>query len=151
MWWSATYQYIVIHPRHVAHGENSRGVPNVTRDSGVIALGTLSARTKGGDAQLSVLSTLPFWLAERSTGRLHSFNHACVHAKASLLAWLPLQCLSDWGSFMKCCRPGCADLPSQPGPQRLYLVCSKLPGTNGFPAEYWANQNVILQCLKKGD
>ncbi len=28
MWWSATYQYIVIHPRHVMHGENSRGVPS---------------------------------------------------------------------------------------------------------------------------
>ncbi len=26
MWWSATYQYIVIHPRHVAHDKNSRGV-----------------------------------------------------------------------------------------------------------------------------
>ncbi len=29
MWRSATYQYIVIHPRHVMHRENSRGVPNV--------------------------------------------------------------------------------------------------------------------------
>ncbi len=30
MWWSATYQYIVIHPRHVAHDENSWGVPSGT-------------------------------------------------------------------------------------------------------------------------
>ncbi len=28
MWLNCTYQYVVMHPRHGAHGENSRGVPN---------------------------------------------------------------------------------------------------------------------------